>query len=351
MSSTPRSNPSLPKISFGIIVLNGEPFTRYCLRALYPYAYQILVVEGGSRHAAPFCTPDGHSTDATLATLRRFCEEEDPEKKVEIITRDGFWEEKDEQSQAFAERVRGEWLWQVDIDEFYMPQGMESICQLLSSPNPPDAVSFETLTFWGALDCRVDGMALRAGFSEYHRLFRFGPGYRYVKHRPPTVVDPHGRDLRSLRWIRGAELAQRGVFLYHYSLLFPHQVEAKCVYYDALTEGRRSDRAWFEEVYLHLRRPFHVHNLHRHPSWLERYPGEHPPEVHRMIEDVLAGQLPVGPRSMADVRALFESPFYALGRAALKAIAPLYTAILRWWWWQRPDWLRRSLSLPRAPRA
>ena len=36
-----------PRISFGIIVFNGEPFTRYCLRALYPFAHEIIVVEGG----------------------------------------------------------------------------------------------------------------------------------------------------------------------------------------------------------------------------------------------------------------------------------------------------------------
>ena len=39
------------KITFGIIVLNGEPFTKYCLRQLYPFAYEIIVVEGGSRWA------------------------------------------------------------------------------------------------------------------------------------------------------------------------------------------------------------------------------------------------------------------------------------------------------------
>ena len=61
-------NLDLPKITFGIIVLNGEPFTRYCLRALYPFAHEILVVEG----AAPVATPDGRSTGGTLETLYRF---------------------------------------------------------------------------------------------------------------------------------------------------------------------------------------------------------------------------------------------------------------------------------------
>ena len=57
-----------PLITFGIIVLNGEPFTRYCLRQLYPHAHQIVVVEGGSRKAASFAR-DGHSTDGTLEII------------------------------------------------------------------------------------------------------------------------------------------------------------------------------------------------------------------------------------------------------------------------------------------
>ena len=52
-----------PKITFGIIVLNGEPFTRYCLRSIYPFAYEIIVVEGGHVDARSVCTPDGHSVD------------------------------------------------------------------------------------------------------------------------------------------------------------------------------------------------------------------------------------------------------------------------------------------------
>ena len=46
-NSRARSVSALPRISFGIIVFNGEPFTRYCLRALYPFAHEIIVVEGG----------------------------------------------------------------------------------------------------------------------------------------------------------------------------------------------------------------------------------------------------------------------------------------------------------------
>jgi hypothetical protein len=114
------------KITFGIIVLNGEPFTRYCLRSIYPFAYEIIVVEGGHEDTKSVCTPDGHSIDGTLDTLYKFKNEEDVENKLTIITHEGFWPKKDElghdrtpQSRAYAERATGDYLWQIDIDEFY----------------------------------------------------------------------------------------------------------------------------------------------------------------------------------------------------------------------------------------
>jgi len=38
---------SAPRITFAMIVLNGEPFVRCNLRGLYPFAHQIIAVEGG----------------------------------------------------------------------------------------------------------------------------------------------------------------------------------------------------------------------------------------------------------------------------------------------------------------
>ena len=129
---------NIPKITFGIIVLNGEPFVRYNLRALYPFAHQIIVVEGAVPAAARIATPDGHSTDSTLKTLWEFKLQEDPLDKLTIITAededypDGFWPgEKHEQSQAYASRATGDYLWQVDIDEFYKPEDPDSFCFLI----------------------------------------------------------------------------------------------------------------------------------------------------------------------------------------------------------------------------
>ena len=135
-----RSGARSPRVTFGIIVLNGEPFTRYCLRSLYPFAHEIIVVEGGHEDTRAVTTPDGHSIDGTLEALQRFKSEEDPLDKVQIVTRDGLWQKTDElgnhrthQSRAYAERATGDYLWQVDIDEFYLPSSMATVLEMLAA--------------------------------------------------------------------------------------------------------------------------------------------------------------------------------------------------------------------------
>jgi glycosyl transferase family 2 len=334
----------LPRITFGVIVLNGEPFTRYCLRSLYPFAHQIIVVEGGSRHAREQSTPDGHSVDDTLEILQRFKAEEDPEDKVEIVTRSGFWKEKDEQSRAYAERATGDYLWQVDIDEFYHPETMRRVLTMLSEDPDITAVSFPTITFWGSLDYEVNGLILRAGGHQFHRLFRFGPGYEYKSHRPPTILDPQGRDLRKLKWLSGGTLARRGIYVHHYALLFPGQVLRKVAYYQSFSKRARKAKEWAQRCYLKLGRPYGVHNVCRHLSWLEKFRGEHPPEVVRMFEDIVAEHLEVEVRPTADVEKLLSKGSYAVGTSFLKAVAPIYGTVFHRWG-RRPAWMsKRALS-------
>ncbi|HMQ30310.1 MAG TPA: glycosyltransferase, partial [Chloroflexaceae bacterium] len=305
----------LPKVSFGIIVLNGEPFTRYCLRALYPFAHEIIVVEGAAPGAAGVATPDGHSTDGTLEALRRFQAEEDPAGKLRLITRDGFWSEKDEQSRAYAAVATGDYLWQVDIDEFYAPGAMWAVLELLARRPEVAAVSFRELKFWGGFDYTVDGWHSRRGANLYHRLFRWGPGYSYVTHRPPTVADAEGRDLRALGYLGGDELAAQGILLHHYALVFPKQVLNKSAYYGrAAWAGRPESQRWAEECWLRLGRPYRVHNVYAQPSWLERYGGRHPPQIEAMRADLEAGRLREERRATDDVERLLRAPWYTLGR-------------------------------------
>ena len=341
MASGPR-----PKVTFGIIVLNGEPFTRYCLRSLYPFAHEIIVVEGGHEQAIDVSTQDGHSTDATLETLYRFKAEEDPEDKVQIVVRDGPWPQKDEfgnsktpQSRAYAERATGDYLWQVDIDEFYRPEEMQAVFDMLAGDPEITAVSFNVHPFWGGYQYVSDGWYWRRGSITFHRLFRWGPGYRYVTHQPPTVADERGRNLRRLRWVDGDQMASRGVRLYHYDHVFPLQIRNKALFYRRQAPQVCADiEEWARDSYFSLRRPYHVERHYWLPAWIERYDGPHPPEALRMMDDIRSGRLDVELRPTDDIERLLRSRRYRAGKTALKALFPADQA----WRWCRRQAVRAS---------
>jgi glycosyltransferase involved in cell wall biosynthesis len=311
----------LPKITFGIIVLNGEPFTRYCLRSLYPFAHEIIVVEGGHEDAKTVCTPDGHSIDGTLETLRRFIQEEDPENKVQIVTRDGFWTKRDElgrarthQSRAYAERATGDYLWQVDIDEFYHPDDMRRVIEMIHNDPEISVVSFWVHTFWGGLGYEVDGWKRRRG-DEFFRLFKWGEGYRYITHEPPTVQDDKGVDLRSYKWISGSEMEQRGVNMFHYAHLFPRQILQKAqIYNREKSELYPEIFSWVRNNYNQLGNPYRVERHYWFPSWIVRFNKSHPPEAQKMMDDILLGKIKEDLRKSDDIERLLKSKGYSLGR-------------------------------------
>jgi hypothetical protein len=56
-------------ISFGIIALNAQPLLEYNLRALYPFAHQLLVVEGATEAARSLATEDGHSSGFSVRRI------------------------------------------------------------------------------------------------------------------------------------------------------------------------------------------------------------------------------------------------------------------------------------------
>lgn len=326
-----------PKMTFGMIVLNGEPFIGYNLRALYPYAHQIIVVEGAVPDAKSVATANGHSLDSTIETLRRFKAEEDFENKVTIVTAEdegypnGFWPgEKHEMSQAYAKRATGNYLWQVDCDEYYLPKDLQGIINLLKEDPDIQAISFIVKTFWGSPDYLVDGYFLLGGANVVHRLFSWKPGYRYITHRPPTVVDENGKNLRDKKSISAVEMARRGIYLYHYELLFPKQVIEKCRYYrDAewITCLRGLD-TWVSNSYGNLHTPFRPHMVYQHVSWLERFDGSQSPAVVDMVEAVKVGNHPgISMRKNNDVEELLAKSWYRTARRALKISFPVYHTV------------------------
>lgn len=316
-----------PRISFGIIVLNGEPFTRYNLRALYPFAHEIIVVEGASPLAAHMATPEGHSLDGTLEILRRFKEVEDPEDKITVITAEdedhpnGFWlGEKDEQSQAYAKRATGEWLWQVDIDEFYQPEDMQRVSVYLKSHPDTTCLTFNSYHFWGGFDYRLEGGLLMSRsfqgepWGAFRRVFKWGPDYRYLTHRPPTVVDAAGRNIILMKK-RNLSTQSTGtpIYMYHYSNIFPCQVIPKGRYYaNHGWEVGRTQQKKFESFLepLNEDRAVRIYNHYGTYNWLRRFVGQHPPAIMALRQDIEHGLFPLEIRQVDDIERILNSITY-----------------------------------------
>ncbi|MEM3434456.1 MAG: glycosyltransferase [Candidatus Methanomethyliaceae archaeon] len=315
-----------PKITFCIIVFNGEPFTKYCLRAIYPYAYEIIVSEGAVEAASELATHDGRSTDGTVESLVEFKSVEDVENKLKIIQKNGFWGEKYEQSRVCFEKARGDYVWQIDIDEFYLPSDMERVIELLEERPEVAQISFKQTTFWGGLEYIVDSWYLRDGAEVCHRVFKWEKGFRYVSHRPPTVVDTDGRSLRTVCWLANGHPVVDMVRLYHYSLVFPKNVREKSRYYSRARWAKHSGMAerWAENVFEELRNPFRVHNVYTCPSWLERFRGKHPPIIYDMMRDIRDGKVRVDFRTTDDVERVLGRMTYRAGRLLLKMLGRIY---------------------------
>ncbi len=250
-------------------------------------------------------------------------------------------------SQAYAERATGDYLWQVDVDEFYKFEDMMRIWQLLTVRPQISAVFFKQLSFWGGFDTLSDGWFLRQ--KQFHgpgivpRVFKWGAGYRYEAHRPVVVVDDLGRDLRHLHPINGTATAAMGIFMYHYSLVLPQQVLEKSDYYGKADWAMRPlQNEWAQEAWVRLARPYRVHKVYKYPSWLERFDGAHPTAITALRRDIASGELSVPLRPTDDIQRLLASPRYRLGRALLKLLDPVARGLIVAWRTAKP-WLPTRL--------
>ena len=273
------------KLSFGMIVLNGEPFINYNLGNLYPHAHEILIVEGAVEKFAHAATSDGHSLDNTVDIIKSF---PDPENKIKLIQRDGFWPEKDEMSNAYMEVCTGDYIWQVDIDEFYKPKDIEKVRDILAADPDISRVDVRSVCFLRSFNARVMGATLIYGADEFIRIFIFKPGYRYVTHRPPTLADETGQPFQHTKILRASDLEKLGIVQYHYSYVIHDYVKSKSDYYSRMSwgGGHEDGLHWFNQQWCSLSNPLRAHIQNFPPSWLVPFKGEHPEVITRMIKDI-----------------------------------------------------------------
>lgn len=274
-----------PRISFVTIVLNGMPFIECALRAVYPAAHEIIVVEGAVSSCLFAANPDGSSTDGTVEAIRRF---PDPDAKIRLVQ--GKWPEKLDMHNKALEFVTGDYVWLVDADEIYKEGDIERVRDILAADRSISRVDFIPDNFWKGFDY----LFVSERFSEepyhYRRVFRLLPGARFTSHRPPTLCPEQGRVLG------GEETRRRNIFPYHYSYVLWSQVCQKIELYHRYGWGKHwviDLDEWFRDFFCQWRPENREELEARFPVWTGDpasrtvpFTGEHPAVMQELIGSV-----------------------------------------------------------------
>lgn len=229
------------KITFGIIVVNGEPWIEPLLKNIYDQAYSICIAEGATKNwkdTNNFQTP--RSTDNTLSIIKNF---PDPGKKIRLITPDNFYEEKLEQCNTWLQQAPKDtdYVWEVDTDEFYHKKDIDLMINLLTI-HQYTYVEFPVLNFFKSMDYIATGGDGWGYDTPFPRIFKYYPGCKWDNHRPPTILDQNGTDYRNINPLNGKD---NPIKMYHYSYVTDKQVLEKIRYYT-----KTFNRDYYNEWYL-----------------------------------------------------------------------------------------------------
>jgi len=237
------------KISFVTIVLNGLPFLEFSLKAIYPFAHEIIIVEGAVKKARFAANPDGSSKDGTVEFIRNF---PDPERKIRLIQ--GFWAEKDEMQDVALRYISGDYVWLVDSDEVYKRDHIIRIKQLLKENPDITQINFIPYNFWKGLDYIFVSSAFEQPRAHYRRVFKFREDARFVSHRPPTLLYTSSRTTADrIKVVTGFQTRQMGLEMFHYSYVLKDQVLQKIRLYSRYGWGKSWGidlKKWYNECFL-----------------------------------------------------------------------------------------------------
>lgn len=229
------------KVAVGMIVFNGNYVLKEALESIYPHVSQILISEG----PVSFWQSQGYttSTDGTNDVLNEFY---DPEKKLKVIH--GQFSEKDEQCNAYMSNLNddADYIWNLDSDEVFKSEDVETIFKLLKE-RKYTSVGFKSCSFYGGFDNTLGGFEENAEFIRIRKVY---PGSYWKTHRPPTISHKVTPTLPESHLNFNALHSEHGVKMYHYSYVFPEQVNQKIQYYKKSVSKDNCIDNYFDKVYL-----------------------------------------------------------------------------------------------------
>lgn len=228
---------SVQMICFNAASVLPKGMLQACVAQIYPHVDEIIIVEGATMartrkfdgDASSF-TKNGGSTDGTLDILFSL---PDPANKIVVERSRGWWDGKTAMCNEAANRATGDYIWQVDSDEFYHEKDVPAILQWLDADRP-SAMHFFANHFWGGFhDIISKGSEHLWGADiPWKRIFRHYPGAKWISHEPPEYQLPDGRICNQQADVITREMTlARGVKLYHYGYVHQAQVDFKARFY------------------------------------------------------------------------------------------------------------------------
>tara|TARA_X000001388_G_C2230097_1_gene122799 strand:- start:1018 stop:1857 length:840 start_codon:yes stop_codon:yes gene_type:complete len=228
------------KISFGMIVFEGDYVLKECLEQIYPHAHQIVVAEGPVK----FWQDRGKSTsgDRTNNILNNF---PDPENKISVTH--GQYTEKDDQCNAYMSKIKEDtdYLWMVDSDEIYKTDDILKTIEFLKEEKPT-SIGVKSCTFYGGFDYKLTGF--EENVDNFIRIFKYQKGCDWLTHRPPTIRYKQSIKLKHIDSDSFYDLT--GVLMYHYSYVFDKQVKNKIQYYESKVSKLKCIKNYYQNVFL-----------------------------------------------------------------------------------------------------
>jgi len=239
-------------IHFFTIVLNGQPFINYHLETFkkLPIHWHWHIIEGVANLKHDSSWPlenggeitdslhdNGLSNDGTTKILDHI-ELENP-KQVTIYRKgDGkFWDGKIEMINAPLKNIKKECLlWEIDVDEFWTPEQIMEGHRMFSD-NPRKFAAFYWCHFFVGPELVL---LTRFGYGnhpeqDWQRTWRFKPGFFWMAHEPPMLVERNLKGIISPVVLRGVfdhnETEARGLVFQHFAYVLPSQLLFKEDYY------------------------------------------------------------------------------------------------------------------------
>lgn len=226
------------KISYMMLVFNAirtlpKGMLEKNLRRIHDQAHEIFIIEGASRSDMLKYTKDGRSTDGTIELINNLKKEL---PKIRLIQKEGFWDGKNEMCKSIAGKVTGDYIFQLDSDEFYHEDEFPLLLQILED-RKPFAVHFYAYHFFGDFDNCIDknsgGSWVNSTELSWGRIFKNLPGKSmWIEHRPPTylyndniICNNQPNILTSL------DTFNMGIHMYHYSYVTREQASFKKTFY------------------------------------------------------------------------------------------------------------------------